>query len=184
MTTNELITLLAIVVGPVIAVIITLWIEGRRRDREQKLIVLRLLISTRHLPSDPGYGVAINLIPVEFSGSPRVMHAYKEFIEASSVKTTPETAESAAKTTATKNVRLIYEVARSLGFDIRETDIEYGAYASQGWVTRDTLLQDSQRATRDLVNILILQTRLMANAPLNDHERALLGADTPPEQTQ
>jgi len=37
------------------------------------------------------------------------------------------------------------------------------------------LLVDSQKAMRDLVNVLILQTRLLAGASLNEIERRHLG---------
>src|SRR3546814_5318903 len=51
-TTSEILTLIAVIVGPIVAVVITLWVDGRRRDREQKIIVLRLLLATRHIPAD------------------------------------------------------------------------------------------------------------------------------------
>src|SRR3546814_19133659 len=66
-TRSEILTLIAVIVGPIVAVVITLWVDGRRRDREQKIIVLRLLLATRHIPADPRFLTAINLIPVEFN---------------------------------------------------------------------------------------------------------------------
>src|SRR3546814_1173640 len=81
-TRSEILTLIAVIVGPIVAVVITLWVDGRRRDREQKIIVLRLLLATRHIPADPSFLTAINLIPVEFNARRDVMQAYNEFIEA------------------------------------------------------------------------------------------------------
>ena len=77
----EWLTLVAIVVGPMLAVAVTIWSADRNKVKEQRLQVLRMLIATHHLPSDPGYQVAINLIPVEFRGCPAVLSAHREFID-------------------------------------------------------------------------------------------------------
>ncbi|MGO9994125.1 MAG: DUF6680 family protein [Steroidobacteraceae bacterium] len=61
MKLNDWLTLIAIVLGPISAVCITLWIEHRRRLRERRLYVTRMLLMTRHLPADPQYNAAINL---------------------------------------------------------------------------------------------------------------------------
>jgi hypothetical protein len=70
---NDWLTLAAILLGPIVAVAITLWIEGRRRQRDTRMIVLRQLMATRHLPGDPMYSAAVNLIPVEFNDEAEVM---------------------------------------------------------------------------------------------------------------
>src|SRR5690242_7236505 len=82
MRLNDWLTLLAILLGPITAVAITLWIEGRRRKRDSQVIVLRQLMATRHLPGDPMYSAAVNLIPVEFNNDRAVMAAYKAYQEA------------------------------------------------------------------------------------------------------
>ena len=162
MSTNEILTLIAVIVGPITAVAITLWVDGRRRDREQKVIVLRLLLATRHLPADPSFLAAINLIPVEFSEHRDVIKAYNEFIEATKPRLDGINDEAILRNSSTKLTRLVYEVSRSLGFKLRETDIQTSAYASDGWIRRDNLAQDSQQAMRDIANILWLQTRLLS----------------------
>ncbi|OWQ95334.1 DUF6680 family protein [Sphingopyxis witflariensis] len=162
MSTNEILTLIAVIVGPVTAVAITLWVDGRRRDREQKIIVLRLLLATRHLPADPSFLAAINLIPVEFSERRDVIKAYNEFIEATKPRLDGINDETIIRNSSTKLTRLVYEISLSLGFKLRETDIQTSAYASDGWIRRDNLAQDSQQAMRDIANILWLQTRLLS----------------------
>lgn len=162
MSTNEILTLVAVIVGPIAAVAITLWVDGRRRDREQKIFVLRLLLATRHLPADPSFLAAINLIPVEFNERPEVIKAYNEFIEATRPRLDGVNDDAILRNSSTKLTRLIFEVSRSLGFKLRETDIQTSAYASEGWIKRDNLAQDSQQAMRDIANILWLQTRLLS----------------------
>lgn len=161
MTTNEIITLMAIVVGPILAVAITLWIEERRKRREAKTTVLRMLLATRHLPSDPGYQVAIQLVPVEYNSCPGVIKAHEEFLAAANLPTDGKNDEQIARTTRTKLIRMIFEMSRAVGLNIRETDIDTGSFGSRGFFERDAILQDSQRAMREIAEVLKVQTRIM-----------------------
>ena len=158
----EWLTLIGIVIGPILAVVVSLRFEQRRRDRDQKLVILRLLLTTRHLVGDPNYSAAINLIPIEFAGHKEVQVAYREFIEAANVDFTDETRVKVAERTAVKQTRLIFAIARRMKFPIAETDIQTTAYAADGWIKRDNLALDSQKAMRDIANILWTQTRLLA----------------------
>lgn len=158
----ELLTLIGVMLAPVIAVLVSLWIEARRRDRDQKLLILRLLLTTRHLAGDPNYSAAINLIPIEFAGNAAVQTAYREFIEAAYADTNEENKKKAAEKTATKQTRLIYAIARSMKYDIAETDIQTTAYAAEGWIIRENIMVDSQKAMRNIADILWIQTRLLA----------------------
>lgn len=53
MDTAAWLTLLAIVLGPMAAVAISLWIDAHRRKRESRLILLRQLMITRHPAKRP-----------------------------------------------------------------------------------------------------------------------------------
>jgi hypothetical protein len=171
----ELLTLIGVILAPVIAVLVSLWIDGCRKEREQKLSILRMLIATRHLPADPSFFTAVNLIPIEFSNNRDVMTAYRDFMNAVAAEVIDDNAQKVGENTALKTVRLIYQVAKDLGFPLRETDLQTDGYVSRGFGTRDGLLLDSQRAMRDIATHLMLQTRLLANAPLGPEERRYLG---------
>jgi len=101
------------------------------------------------------------MIPVEFADTPKVLTAHREFIQAAYAKGGASD-EELNQTRAIKQVRLIYEMAHSLGFKIRETDLQTEAYAAEGFVQRDLLMLDAHRAWRDIANILWMQTRLAA----------------------
>jgi hypothetical protein len=157
---NAWLTLTAIVIGPLAAVGITLWIEGRRKDREQKIQVARMLLTTRHLPSDPAYSLAINLIPVEFNADARVMTAWNEYIEAVRYTPAPQNESTHLEVARAKQTGLIHEVLQSLGFNLSETQIKISAYAAEGWARRDDLYIDYLRATREIALSLREQTDL------------------------
>jgi hypothetical protein len=118
--------------------------------------------------------LAVNLIPLEFGDERPIMDAYKDFLQAVSSRLDGTNDEIILRNSGTKTVRLIYEIARSLKFNIRETDLQTNAYASDGWVVRDRLQMDAQQASRDLVNVLLIQSRLMAGSQLSAEERAIL----------
>ena len=175
MTLTETLTIIALAFGPIASVYIGLRLESKRRVREQRLIVLRMLLATRHLPGDPNFSTAINLVPVEFAKCPQILNAYNAFIEASRVKLDGKSDAEIPLNTSTKVVRLIYEISRQLGFDIRETDLLTMAYFSSGSSERDAILIDSQKAMRDVASQLILQSRIIAGSPLSPEERKYLG---------
>jgi hypothetical protein len=172
----EWLTLVGIVVGPIAAVLISLWVEQRRKERDQKIIILRLLLTTRHLVADAGYSAAINLIPIEFAGNRDVQTAYREYIELAFTKRTPETAADLNAKTAIKQTRLIHAVAQSMGYkNIAETDIQTTAYAAEGWIERENTLIASQQAMVRVANALWLQLRVMLGLELNDLEKRAVG---------
>jgi hypothetical protein len=149
MTTNEWLTLLAIVLGPVWAVLITLWVEKGRRVRERRMYVVRMLIMTRHMVADPQYSAAINLIPVEFNDQEKVMTAWRTYSERVRV---PPSADSAHDVERQRRITvaqsgLIFEVLRTVGLKNQsEGDIQSQAYISQGFIDRDKVYLDSLRA--------------------------------------
>jgi hypothetical protein len=163
-TTADWINVAAIILSPIIAVGITLWIGDRGKRQDSKLAVLRILLTTRDLPSDPSYQFAVKLIPVEFNDCVAVLSAHREFLEAANVnpdKKSDEEARKIAEHTYLKLVRLLFEMSKASGLKIRETDIQTGNFGTRGFFNRDALLQDSQRAMRDVANILWTQTRLL-----------------------
>ncbi len=182
MTNADWIMVAAVLIGPIASVIITLWHQGRKQARDQKIMVLRMLLSTRHLPSDPGFSVAINLIPVEFGRSKAVMGAYKDFIEAVQSPAAAAPDAPPLQSTGTKTTKLIFEIARELGFDIRETDIQHAGYAAAGWIERDNIILESQRAMVRTANALWLQLRVSMGLPLTENEKQAVGLLEAPEK--
>ncbi|MGJ3648785.1 DUF6680 family protein [Sphingomonas sp. GlSt437] len=178
---GEWFNFLGLLLGPVVAVLVTLWIDSRRRRYERKITILRTFLATRHLPADPNFSTAINLVPIEFAKSVAVQQAYREFVDAANAIPTPENQQAIGNNVATKITRLVYEIARDVGLQIRETDLQTQAYSSSGSSYRDALLQDSQRAMRDIATTLHLQARLMTGAPLHPNEKQALGL---PDQEQ
>jgi hypothetical protein len=173
----EWITLAAILIGPLLAVVVTIWSSNRDKVKDQRLQVLRMLIATHHLPSDPAYQVAINLIPIEFRGCGGVLKAHSEFIASVTRKLDGVNDDVIRSDWGIKSVRLVHEVAKALKYDLRETDLQTSPYSSTGWGERERVLMDSQKAMRDIADILALQSRQLAGANLTPQERKFLGLE-------
>jgi len=166
---GEWVTLAGLVLSPVFAVILTLWVDGRRKQREQRIQVMRMLLTTRHLPGDAVYSVAINLIPIEFNNSRGVMAAWHSYIESVRYTPTPENQEEHQKIIFSRQTKLIFETMKTIGFKLSETDIQTSAYAADGFIKRDSILIASQLAMPDIANSMRRQTEIleqnMAQAP-------------------
>lgn len=158
----EWLTLVGIIAGPIAAVAITLWVESRRRDREQQIQVMRMLLNTRHTPADPAYSVAINLVPVEFNKKPKIMAAWQAYIDTVRYTPAPENEGTHLGITVAKQTTLIFEIMKTLGFNLSESDIQTSAYVSKGWVERDDINIAAMRSWPRIADALEFQTRMLA----------------------
>jgi hypothetical protein len=164
----ELLTLLAIIVGPVVAVGITVATESKRRLKDQQTQTLRALLSTRHLPADPAYSTAINLIPIDFNDAHGVMAAWHAYIEKIRSVPVPGTEEANHREIVNKQTKLIYAMMQHLGYKLAESDIEISAYAAQGFLDRDNLQLAALAAWPRIAAALEAQTQWISSQ--NDEE--------------
>lgn len=148
----ELLTLVGIIIGPISAVAISLCFEQRKRTREARTQILRMLINTRGMPSDPAYSIAINLIPVEFNGHKAVMQAWRNYIESVRYDPSPENAAAHDQKLNANQVSMIYQIMKSLNLGLSESDIQTEGYLARGFTNRDNLYLDSLRAMREIAD--------------------------------
>jgi len=170
MNLNEWLTLAGVVLSPIVAVCISLWIEGRRRDREGKMVVVRALMATRHLPGDPNYSHAINLIRVQFADCPDVItefQAYNRVIR----REKPLTAEGAAmfnQDVFAAQTKLLSAVLNAVGIKVSEADLTVEAYSAEGMIIRDNLylasLHSQQRIAEALEKSVGINEALLNSA--------------------
>lgn len=158
---SEWITVLGLLLGPIVAVVITMVVDGRRKKRDQQLQVLRMLLTTRHLPADAAYSVAINLVPVEFNADRNVMSAWERYVELVRTRPTDDNAVAHGEDVRSRQTKLIFAIMQSLGFKLAETDIQTSAYVADGFIRRDNLMVGSWAAMIDIATTLKQQTAMM-----------------------
>ena len=165
MTLNEWLTLVAIIVGPIVAVAITLWVESRRRKSESRMVVARLLMATRHLPGDANYSTAINLIPIEFHDCKAVMTAFKEYGRQirNALPDTEEGRQLMHRETMTAQTKLLSAVLQAMGMRVSEADLALEAYAAGGMIQRDNIYIESLVAQTRIARAL--EASLASDAP-------------------
>ena len=154
---SNVIMILAVISGPIAAVLITLWSQKKSAIRERQLMTLRMLLNTRHLPSDPSYSAAVNMVPLEFNKQAKVMSAWKRYIEVVHTYPTAENRNRHDQEIDASQTNMIYEILQHLGYDISETDLQTSAYASQGFAELTALGVRSQVAMVRIANALEAQ---------------------------
>lgn len=168
MTTTEVITVSAILAGPILAVVVQIYAEKRKLLRDAQTMTFRMLAGTRHLPSDPAYSTAINMTPLDFNKVPRVMSAYNAYIEAIRYKSAPENAAQHEIQVMGKQTKLIFEMSKHLGYDLPETEIQANPYAADGFITRDNIMLDAWRSWPRIAQSLEMQTQWMSAQQSDD----------------
>lgn len=158
MTNKDWINFLAIFLGPLLAVGITLWHDARRRTKEQQTQTLRMLLSTRHLPSDPAYSTAINLIPIDFNKVTNVMSAWNTYMEKIRVAVVPDAEFAQSQEILSKQTKLIFAMTQHLSYKLSESDISITAYAANGFITRDNMWLNALAAWPRIADTLEKQT--------------------------
>lgn len=160
----EWLTLAGVFAGPLSAVLITLGIERRRRQSDARMQVLRMIMTTRRLPSDPAYNVAINMVELEFNDRPDVMTARREYLDLVRMDVAPERQLEHQLRVNAKQATMIYGMMRAVGLKASESTIHTDAYVSQGFVDRDNIYLESLRAMPDVAAALQVSNRLMAHS--------------------
>lgn len=182
----EILTIIAIFIGPMIAVLITRWLDDRREKNARRMDVFKTLMRTRRTPIYPEHVGSLNLIELEFAKDDEVITKWKEllnhFAEQHVRKTTEETSdslpkhESSARNKAfnerlaqerqTLLAKLLHSMAKALDFKIEQLEIFEGGYTPQGWGDVDT----AQQLARQFLIELYLEKRSLPIKILQDNE--------------
>lgn len=134
----------ATVIGPLSAVVITLWHQGRTQRYERRLNIFRSLMQWRGNWLHPEWVSALNLIPVEFAGHRDIIHSFNAMIDKLGDKgfaAEGEELREAYNRAETVFVELIQKIARKLRIDLSDLDLRTRLYAPSGWWKEQQLLQ-------------------------------------------
>lgn len=128
MTLESILTIVAIVIGPLLAVQATYWIDVRRERRNRRISIFRTLMATRAANISPAHVEALNSIDLEFTDKKfkPVKLAWKAYLAHLNNK------EIAPELWGTKRTELLVDLLHSMGkclnYDFDKTGIEWGAY--------------------------------------------------------
>jgi hypothetical protein len=126
----------ATIIGPLSAVLITLWHQDRSQKYQRRLHIFRLLTQWRGNWLHPDWVGALNLIPVEFAGKTDVLHSFNLLIEK---LTDPGFGAEGEELSQAYNraeavfIELMQKLARILRIDLAGLDLRTRLYAPRGW---------------------------------------------------
>ena len=144
MTLTDSLTIIAILVSPIIAVIVTLWYSNRLENRKAKMeLFMTLLANRKTYPVPIDFVNSLNTIDVVFHNNEKVITAWKNLY--SEYHTEPFQITRADR----KLLDLLDAMAKNLGYmDIRQTDFD-SFYAPR--------LFENQRQFQEEVNTELLR---------------------------
>ena len=150
---SDMLTLLAIVLGPLFGVWLARHLQVRAFTRDRQMDVFRTLMRTRRTPMYPEHVGALNLVEIEFAKDKNVIGAWRDLFKhlgtehsrrADEVVQPGSSQQEAGERDHRYGLRLYLErqslvakllhaMAKALGFKIDQLDIFEGGYTPQGW---------------------------------------------------
>ncbi|CDN54216.1 Hypothetical protein RG1141_CH18760 [Neorhizobium galegae bv. officinalis bv. officinalis str. HAMBI 1141] len=159
----DIINIIAIVVGPILAVVVDRLRQRWSDDNTRRLAVFRSLMRTRRLLLDPEHVGALNLVDLEFYGHQRVMDAFSAYMShLSAPMPGPDGHVRFFEQREDLLVRLLYQMGKDLGFQYDKHDLAKLAYGPAGWIQE----QDIQRQNMGYLNELLAGKRALPITPM------------------
>jgi hypothetical protein len=156
-TTIEIITVVALIVGPALSVLITLWYQRRTEKRAAKERLFAVLMAHRRaIPTTIEWVQSLNLIDVVFQDCPSVVIKWRELYDLMNHPNDQINWNQVGHA----RIELLSEIAVSLGYRrLRQTDIDR-FYMPQSLVDQATMQGDIQK---EFLRVLKDTKNLQAN---------------------
>ena len=134
MTIADGLMIFAVLLGPIVAVRLTRYLDEQKEVRERKLGIFKTLMATRAYTLSPGHVEALNRIDLEFSanrrGEKKVIENWRAYLDLLGDRGIPQ--EQWGTRRVDLLVELLYHMGQSLGYDFDKTQIKNGTYAPVG----------------------------------------------------
>ncbi len=140
-TISDWLMIVAVILGPILAVQIQKFIDRRAEDRNKKLRVFRDLMTTRATTLAFQHVSALNMVGLEFNGKKytKVVNAWKTYLD--HLASYPKDDENMQKIWAEKKddqlSDLLYEMGESLGFQFDKVHIKKAGYSPQAYADQE-----------------------------------------------
>jgi hypothetical protein len=146
MTTKDWITVIAVILGPILAVQAQKFLESIREKRNRRLSLFKTLMSTRAERLSREHVQALNMIDIEFYGrrlfgtryqtskEKKVTNAWKNYNDHLNQKNSYDTVESWVRDGDTLFTRIMYEMSIALGYDYDEVQLKRDSYRPEAHV--------------------------------------------------
>lgn len=142
--------ILAILLSPIVAVLVSMYIQHRKERRDAKRWIVTTLFATRHSQVNDETVRALNLIDIVFHDSPSVRQLWHEYLDMQCNEglSNPQGYSQRQK----KNLEMITEMARVLGYGREITHLDVDRVYSP--VGLGNQVQRSQEISDELLRVL------------------------------
>lgn len=131
MTIADWLMLIVVLIGPIIAVQLTRYVDGKKETKERKLNIFKTLMSTRAYNVSWPHVEALNRIDLEFSSQDKkekaVIDAWKEYLDL--LNDPNMSAEQWNLKRVELLVELLHKMALVLDYDFDKTHIKNSSYS-------------------------------------------------------
>ena len=128
-------TILAIFLGPITALLVQKRVEIAREKRERQVELFRRLMANRGAILSQPYVQALNSIEVEFFGNRSIIDAWHELVDHYNTAHDPND-DAFKRWVARLNdlaTNMLYAMGESLGFHFDRVTLQKNAYTPQAW---------------------------------------------------
>jgi hypothetical protein len=150
-----IITIIAIILGPIAALEVQRRLDKGREAKNRKLWIFKTLMSFRATALAPQFVQALNLIDVEFDNKNEqekaVRTAWKILLDHFGELAKPNQPADINEKTATLTTNLLIAMGKSLGYDFDEVQIKKGAYYPMGL---GNVEQEQHAVRRGILDVL------------------------------
>ncbi len=148
----DIATLLAILVGPLLALIVTWTRDKRREDRARKLNLFQSLLRTRSTRLDPLHVSSLNVVELEFYGNDTVLVPFRNYIRhLSDPMPLPDEQDRFFEARNDLFLTFMAAMGASLNFKFDKHDLGRLAYAPMGWDRDETQQRRNAALLTDLL---------------------------------
>jgi hypothetical protein len=154
---------LAIFLGPVTAVLITLWYQRRKEKRDTKIRIFQTLMAHRKSsPPHPALVEVLNVLDVVFADTTEVVRLWHEYYDLT------DTRPLNIQAMNHKYTDLLFAIAQNLGYEkLKQTDIDK-FYTPQGIADQYVLQNEIQQ---EFLRVLKNTSALVVTKKTDDEPR-------------
>jgi hypothetical protein len=127
--------ILATFLGPIFAVLVTIWREGRSELHKRQTYIFRTLMATRRIAVSREHVDALNLIEVDFYKVAPVQTAYREYLK--HLQTRLPDHQAWENTRQDLLAKLLRTLSVAMKMPIGEIDLRNGGYSPGAWEIKD-----------------------------------------------
>jgi hypothetical protein len=138
LTIAEWLTLAAIVVGPILAVLTQLWMQHRKAKRDTKMWVFNSLMSYRAAILNPLFVQAFNLVDVVFHKNDEVRRKRKEFQDFVNAAMGRDLTSLEVDKLKDLVAEMLAKMGSELGYSFDHTEIKNTGYYPKAFERLDT----------------------------------------------